>query len=134
MVFEEVGEDDAEDFTYKEDPVEGMVTKILGLEQQVATAQKAATSHEGKHALEVARVLLAKAKFEQAAYNERQGRSKKGEADRLLGEWQAAQDKLDALNDSQITDARAAALSRFDRDQDPTMDADTVAQLRRHAA
>lgn len=131
MVFEEVG-DEAEDFTYK-DPVEEMTKTILGLEQEVAALQEkaATTGRADKRALEVARVRLAEERYKRQAHHESQGRSKKGEVDRLLKELQAAQDQLEALNNSQIADARAAALKRFDRGS-TKLTPDDIAQLRRH--
>lgn len=130
MVFEEVPEKPTkktekgvEDLTYREDPVETMARNVIGLEQKVAEA-KHNISKSKPGSVEIAQVLLAKAQYEQAAYNERQGRSKTGEADRLLQEWQAAQDRLENLRGEQAEAARQRASD--------SIDAHTAAQLRRH--
>jgi hypothetical protein len=131
IIFEEVSEPETgrkkeepvADFTFREDPVEMMVRDILSLEQRVADAKRnSGNDRTGK--LEIAQTLLAKKRYEQAVYNERQGRSKEGEADRLLDEWQSAQDRLDNLRNEQVEAARRKAVG--------AIDADTAAQLRRH--
>ncbi len=130
IIFEEVGEEEPADFTYREDSVGAMVENILALEADLEEARAAMEGGEGdKASLAVREVLLAKARYEQAAANERMGRSQKGEADRLLEAWQQTQNRLDALREDQLQDARDAILSRYDDD----IDADTAAQLRRHA-
>lgn len=130
IIFEEVAEEKAEDFTYREDPVEAKAGAILALEEEVEQARDAWESGEGNKAdLAIKEVLLAMARYEQASMNERMGRGRKGEADRLLGAWQEAQDALDSLREEQMQDVRDAALSRL---KDDVIDADTAAQLRRH--
>lgn len=130
IVFEEVP-DEGEDFTYKEDPVEAMVGKILSLEADLDAARDALEEGTGDEAsVSVREVLLAKARYEQASANERVGRGKKGETNRLLQEWQQAQNGLDALHEDRLQNAREAVSARY---EDDDIDADTAAQLRRHA-
>jgi hypothetical protein len=138
IVFEEVpdikatgGKERVADFTYREDPVETGVRKILGLEQKVAQAQQEASRGKGgRGSVEIAKVLLAEAKYKQASLNERLGRSKNGEADRLLQEWQKSQDALDNVRDEEIRGSRDKALSFYS--SSTSIDAETAAQLRRH--
>ncbi|NQV89519.1 MAG: hypothetical protein HQ488_04320 [Parcubacteria group bacterium] len=124
MVFEEVADDEnVEDMTFKEDPVEAAVTKILDLQQKAGDAEISGASSERKAMLAV---QLAQAKFEQARLNERSGRGQKGEADKLLQDWQTKQDALDGQKGGAISEARKNAESKYD------LSPDDIAQMRRH--
>ena len=128
IVFEDVPDKEPEDFTYREDPVEKMASDIISLEKQVAQAQR----QGNKTGTEAPRVLLAKARYDQAEYNERNGRGKPGEAQRLLKEWQKAQDNYDSVREDQIDSARRAVLGRFEKPTRPDIGAYSAEQLRRH--
>lgn len=134
MVFKEVAEGkDEDDIVFEEDPVEQRAREVLNAEKQVANARrKTDGSRDGERKVLVAEVLLAKARFDQAAYNEKLRKSKPGEADRLLTKWQETQDRLDAFNKQSIDTAYADAISIAGR-SNSELDPDTIAQLRRHA-
>ena len=128
MVFEEVNEG-VEDMTFKEDPVEQGAARILSLEEDVEQARFDLQNGGGdRGGVQVKEVLLAKARYEQARQNEQAGRGRKGEADRLLADWQKSQDALEGLRSDQINTVREQIAARYDDD----IDADTAAQLRRH--
>ncbi len=115
------------DFTYKEEapnPAVEAVKKIMGVEQKIQAARQSGASRER---LAVLDVQLAQAKFEQARLNERSGKGREGEADRLLEAWQEAQDGLENFRGSEIENALQAAMSRADY-----LSADDAAQMRRH--
>ena len=127
IVFEEVNEG-VEDMTFKEDPVEQSAARILSLEEGVEQARFDVQNGVGDRGdVMVQEVLLAKARYEQARQNEKSGRGRKGEADRLLADWQKTQDALDGLRSDQISTVREQIDSRYG-----DVDADTAAQLRRH--
>jgi len=129
MVFEEVKER-VEDFTYREDPVEQRAGQILSLEEALEQAQDELKEGRGdRRGVMVKEVLLAKARYEQARENERSGRGRQGEADRLLEDWQTLQDALDDLRSQQIDNARGRIAGLYEDD----IDAETEAQMRRHA-
>ncbi len=124
MVFEEVADDEnVEGMTFQEDPVEAAVTKILDLQQKAGDAEMSGATPERKAMLAV---QLAQAKFEQAQLNERSNRGQKGEADKLLQDWQTKQDALDDQKGSAISEARKKAESKY------TLSPDDIAQMRRH--
>lgn len=116
--------------TYREDPVETRVSQILSLEQSVQEARKKLGQGEGdRRGVMIQEVLLAKARYEQARDNERLGRGRAGAADALLEQWQASQDALDDLRMNAMADVR----NRINSYYADGIDADTAAQMRRHA-
>ncbi|GEM_PF-4362842 len=130
IIFEEVADDEPEDFTYQEDPVEVLAERVLALEDDIAKARDGLKQGKGDEAsVMVKEVMLAKTRFEQARQNEQSGQCPRGEADRLLALWQAAQDHLDNVRDEQVDRARVAVFARY---KENDIDADTAAQLRRH--